>query len=160
MTVSRIKGCFAAGDFVEEWHNLKWWYHIADSRKGRVVHSSPPLGWSMPINVTPIPVSDGTPTDPEIREVVAKLWNGCTVGMMGMQAEHLKEWLHSIRHEEAEDGVEGAGDCWRLFVSLIQAIWENGTMPTQMSWMVIVFLPKGGGEITMVLVYSTTCGKL
>jgi hypothetical protein len=33
-----------------------------------------------------------------------------------------------------------------LFVSLIQATWESGTMPTQMSWVVIVLLPKGGGD--------------
>ncbi len=73
----------------------------------------------MPINVTPIPVPDNTLTDPEIWEVVAKLQNGHAAGATGMKAEHLKEWLHGIRHEEAEDGLEGAGDHWRLFISLI-----------------------------------------
>ncbi len=101
----------------------------------------PPPGWLMPINVTPIPVPDGTPTDHEIREVVGKLRNGCAAGATGMQAEHLKEWL-----QEAADGVEGAGDRWRLFVALMQATWESGTVRTQMSWMVIVLLSKGGGD--------------
>ncbi len=32
-----------------------------------------PPGWSMPINVDPIPVPEGPPMDHEIREVVAKL---------------------------------------------------------------------------------------
>ncbi len=41
--------------------------------------------------------------------------------------------------------MEGAGDRWRRFVSLIQATWESGTVPTQMSWVVIVLLLKGGG---------------
>ncbi len=100
----------------------------------------------MPINVTPIPVPDGTPTDHEIREVVGKLRNGHVAGAMGMQAEHLKEWLRGIKRKEAADGVEGAGDHWRLFVVLMQATWESGTMSTQMSWMVIVLLPKGGGD--------------
>jgi hypothetical protein len=63
-----------------------------------------------------------------------------------MKAEHLKEWLRNIRCEETGDGVEGAGDCWRLFVSLIQATWESSTVPIQMSWVVIVLLPKGGGD--------------
>jgi hypothetical protein len=61
--------------------------------------------------------------------------------------EHLKEWLCGVRREEAEDGVEGAGERWRLFVSLMQATWESGTVPTQMSWVVIVLLPKGGGRL-------------
>jgi hypothetical protein len=63
-----------------------------------------------------------------------------------MKAEHLKKWLRSIRREEAEESAEGAGDCWRLFVALVQATCESGTMPSQMSWMVIVLLPKGGGD--------------
>jgi hypothetical protein len=62
-----------------------------------------------------------------------------------MKAEHLKEWLRSIKCVEAEDGKEGAGSHWRLFVSLIQAVWDPGTVPTQMSWMVIVLLPREGG---------------
>ncbi len=82
----------------------------------------------------------------EIQEVVGKLQNGHAAGATGMQAEHLKEWLRGIKREEAVDGVEGAGDRWRLFIALMQAIWESGAMPTQMSWMVIVLLPKGGGD--------------
>ncbi len=96
--------------------------------------------------MTPIPVPDVTPTDHEIREVVGKLRNGRAAGAMGMQAELLKEWLRGIKREEAAHGVEGAGDHWRLFVALMQATWESGTVPTQMSWMVIVLLPKGGGD--------------
>jgi hypothetical protein len=45
----------------------------------------------MPINMTPIPVLDGTPTDHEIQEVVGKLRNGHAAGVTGMQAEQLKE---------------------------------------------------------------------
>ncbi len=63
-----------------------------------------------------------------------------------MKAEHLKEWLCGIRCEETEESTGGAGDCWRLFVALVQATWESSTVPTQMSWMVIVLLPKGGGD--------------
>ncbi len=160
-TALTIKGWLAAGDFVEAWRNLKGWYCSVEDRAPKACPETlasqtvervelytavPPPGWLMPINVTPIPVPDGTPTDHEIREVVGKLWNGCAAGETGMQAEHLKEWLHGIKREEAVDGVEGAGDRWRLFAALMQATWESGTVPTQMSWMVIVLLPKGGGD--------------
>jgi hypothetical protein len=131
---SKIEGCLAAGDFVEAWHHLKGWYHMAEDRAPKACPEAlasqtaervelytavRPPGWLLPINVTPIPVPDDTPMDHEIRKVVAKLRNGCTAGATGMRAEHLKEWLRGIRHEEAEDGEEDAGDCWRLFISLI-----------------------------------------
>ncbi len=51
-----------------------------------------------------------------------------------------------IKREEMEDGVEGIGDRWRLFVALLQAVWQNGSVPTQMTWMIIVLIPKGGGN--------------
>ncbi len=51
-----------------------------------------------------------------------------------------------MKREEAEDGVEGIGDRWRSFVKLLQAVWESGTVPTQITWMIIVLLPKGGGD--------------
>jgi hypothetical protein len=105
----------------------------------------PPPGWALPINATPTPVPDGRPMDLEIRKVVVKVQNGHVVGATGMKTEHLKGWLRNIKREEAVDGEEGAGSHWRLIVSLIQAVWECGTMPTQMSWMVIILLPKGGG---------------
>jgi hypothetical protein len=160
-TALTIEGCLAVGDFVEAWHNLKGWYRLVEDRAPKACPETlalqtaervelyttpPPPGWSMPINVTPIPVPDGTPTDHEIWEVVGKLRNGRAAGATGMQAEHLKEWLRGIKREEAADGVEGAGDCWRLLVALMQATWKSGTVPTQMSWMVIMFLPKGGGD--------------
>jgi hypothetical protein len=60
-----------------------------------------------------------------------------------MKAEHLKELLTNVKHEEWEDDrVEGLGGPWRSCVALLQAIWRTGSIPTQMSWMIIVLLPK------------------
>ena len=70
----------------------------------------PPMGWLLPINVTPIPVPDEPPMDSEIRKVMAKLRNGCRAGVTGMKVEHLKEWLCRIGREEAEECAKGAGD--------------------------------------------------
>jgi hypothetical protein len=173
-TASRIEGCLAVGDSVEAWPNLKGWYRLVEDRAPKACPETlasqtaervelyttvPPPGWSMPINVTPIPVPDGTPMDHEIWEVVGKLRNSRAAGAMGMQAEHLKEWLSGIKQEEAADGVEGSRNRWRLFVALMQATWESGTMPTQMSWVMIVLLPEGGGEYRVLLVSLTPCGK-
>jgi hypothetical protein len=105
-----------------------------------------PLVWEMRINVTPTAVRDEPPMEQEIRGVVGKLRNNCAVGAMGMKAEHLKGWLCGIKHEESENGVAKEGDCWRLFVRLMQAVWESGTVPTQMGWMIIILLLKGGGN--------------
>ncbi len=77
---------------------------------------------------------------------MGNLRNGCTVGATGMKAEHLKEWLADIKRKELEDGVEGIGDHWWSFVALLEAVWQNGPVPTQMTWMIIVLLPKGGGN--------------
>jgi hypothetical protein len=111
-TALTIKGCLIVGDFVEAWHNLKGWYRLVEDQAPKAypetlalqmverveLHTTaPPPGWPMPINVTPIPVPDGTPTDHEIWEVVGKLQNGCAAGVTGMQAEHLKEWLRGIK---------------------------------------------------------------
>ena len=93
-----------------------------------------------------MPVPNDPPTDSEIREVVAKQQNGHAAGITVMKAEHLKDWLCGVKREEAVDGEDGAGDCWRMFVALIKATWKSATVPTQMSWMVIMLLPKGGGE--------------
>ncbi len=106
----------------------------------------PPPGWALPINANPTVIPDGPPMDSEIREAVVKLQNGHAAGATGMKAKHLKGWLRDVKREEAVDGEEGAGSCWRLFGSLIQAVWECSTVSTQMSWMVIVLLPKGGGD--------------
>jgi hypothetical protein len=55
--------------------------------------------------------------------------------------------LPIVMHKEQEDGrVEGLGDHLRLFVASLQAIWTMGSIPTQMTWMIIVLLPKGGGN--------------
>jgi hypothetical protein len=64
----------------------------------------------------------------------------------GLQAEHIKVWLHDAVRKEEEDSDVGLGDKWRTFIRLMQAIWEHGSMPEQKRWEIIVLLPKGNGE--------------
>ena len=116
-----------------------------DSRKGQVVRAGTPPGESIPINVEPFEVDDAVPTDSEIRGVVKGMKNGRAGGSGGITAEHIKLWLGGMVEEE-EEGKEDTGECWQTFVKLIQLIWETGNIPRQMLWMVVVLLPKGGGD--------------
>ena len=50
------------------------------------------------------------------------------------------------RQENEKEGNAGAGDSWRTFLKLIERLWETGCIPQQMMWMVIVLIPKGGGD--------------
>jgi hypothetical protein len=71
-------------------------------------------------------------SDGEIREAAGGLTNGRSAGAYGMPAEDVKAWLHGIKSEEdPEVGPNniGAGDNWRKFVLLVQAIWDHGKIP-------------------------------
>jgi hypothetical protein len=108
-------------------------------------------GEPLPINVDPIPIEDGAPTEGELREAVKDLTNGRAGGASGIRAEDVKAWLRDVQLEEdPKDGpanvAKGTGDNWRLFTSLAQAVWEHGEIPPQLLWVVVVLIPKGGGD--------------
>ncbi len=65
-----------------------------------------------------------------------------------MRAEHIKTWFRGVEMEEDLDTptTKGAGDNWRLFVKLVQAVWRKGKIPKQLLWIVVILLPKGGGD--------------
>ncbi len=44
------------------------------------------------------------------------------MGASGLQAEHIKVWLHDIMHEEEYGSDIGLGDKWCHIVSLVKAI--------------------------------------
>ncbi len=105
-------------------------------------------GDPLPINVTPVVINDNVPMFGKLRQVAGKLTNGQAAGASGMRAKHVKEWLNDVQAEEDPEGhgVDGAGDNWRLFVQLVQAAWTHGTIPCQLLWIIIVLIPKGGGD--------------
>jgi exonuclease III len=159
-TASAVERNLEAGDPKEAWRCLKGWYRAVEDRAPKPCYDSmdkqttereklyekvPPPGDPIPINVDKFDVIDDCPEDAVIREVVKCLRNGRAGGASRMRAEDIKGWLRGIIEEE-EDGREGAGDKWRAFVELIQAVWEHGEIPQQLSWIIIVLLPKGGGD--------------
>ena len=48
--------------------------------------------------------------------------------------------------EEEEHDKAGLGNKWCLFVERVQIVWAEGEIPQQMGWMMVVLLPKGGGD--------------
>ena len=67
-----------------------------------------------------------------------------------MRAEDLKSWLAGAVAEEEQE-VEGAGDNWRLFVDLVQSVWETGEIPPQLRYVIGVLIPKrNSGEYRAV----------
>ena len=87
----------------------------------------------------------------------AGLSNGRSGSASGMHAEDVKAWLCSVKLEEdPEVGPAniGAGDNWRRFTLLVQAIWDHGKIPPQLLWVIIVLILTIGG-----LGYSSRCGR-
>jgi hypothetical protein len=59
-----------------------------------------------------------------------------------MCAEDVKCWLHGMRLEEDPEsgmGNKNAGDNWRLFLKLVQAVWDHGDIPPQLLWVIVVW---------------------
>ena len=78
-----------------------------------------------------------------------QLRNGRAGGVSGIRAEDIKAWLAAAVAAEQEDGPQGdmaAIEHWHKFVELIRHIWDHGEIPTQMTWIVMVLIPKGGDD--------------
>merc|ERR1712194_757062 len=158
-----LMGHIHTGDMREAWRSVQGWYKEAGAQQAKKCHDSmekqtvereelyarvPPPGDPIPCNVPKTHINDVMPSDSEIRGVVKALRNGRAGNTRGMKAEHLKQWLGMAESEEkaraeGDDGYEGRGDTWRIFVRLVQHVWETGDIPQQMRWVVVVLLPKG-----------------
>jgi hypothetical protein len=106
-------------------------------------------GDPLPINIDPIPINDRTPTDAKVLEAAQKLTNGWAPGALGMHAKDVKQWLHGMwlkEDPESRTGNKNVGDNWRLFLKLAQAVWDHGDIPPQLLWVIVVLIPKGGGD--------------
>ena len=82
----------------------------------------------IPINVGPFVIRDDVPDEQVSRAVVKQLKNERGGGASKIRAEGFKSWLRGMIDEE-ENSTGGAGDQWRVFVNLIELIWEQGKIP-------------------------------
>jgi hypothetical protein len=58
-------------------------------------------------------------------------------------------WLRRAKKEEDPETAAshvGAGKTWHELVCLCSSIWNTGTIPQKMCWVITVLIPKGGGE--------------
>ena len=163
---SEIEAELAGGNVQEAFRHLKGWYRAATETQAKPCYQtmehqtservdlysrrqSP--GDPLPILVDPIEINDNQPCDGEIRSAAGQLTNGRAAGASGMRAEDIKAWLSGIRDEENPETPinETAGDNWRLFVQLVQAVWTHGVIPRQLLWSIVVLIPKGGGDFRL-----------
>ena len=121
----------AGGNDQEAFCHLKGWYRATmqtqakpcyHTMKRQMMERVDLYAWRespgdpLPINVTPVVISNDVPKDGKLQQVASKLTNGRAAGASGMCAKHFKEWLNGVRREEDPEGhgVDGAGDSWRL----------------------------------------------
>ena len=88
----------------------------------------PPPEEPIPILVDPFPIDDDAPEGLELREVVRGMRNVRAGGASGICVEHIQVWLKGVVEEE-EMRKGNMGHQWRVFVKLIQTIWERGEVP-------------------------------
>ena len=156
------------GNVQEAFRNLRGWHRDATSTAPRpcfqtmerqttereeLYREREPPGDTVPVRVDPFDVKDGVPPDAEWRTAVGNRTNGRTGGASFIRAEDMKGWLRGVEREEDPDEekakaaqLRGDGRLWRLFVKLMQAIWVRGEIPQQMLWVIVVLIPKGGGD--------------
>jgi hypothetical protein len=93
-------------------------------------------------------INNGVSSDGKIKLAASQLTNGRTAGASGMRAEHVKAWLFGIWDEENPETSANAvaGDNWHLFTQLVQSAWTHGNIPCQLLWIIVVLIPKGGGD--------------
>ncbi len=158
-----LKPILSGGDVQEDFRYLKGWYQNVLESMARpcpqtmeqqtaeqvalYARRDSPGDPSPSISV---PINDGTPTDAKVREGAKKLTNGQAPEASGMRAKDVKRWLHGMRLEDDPEsgmGNKNAGDNWRLFLKLAQAVWDHGNIPPQLLWVIVVLIPKGVSTI-------------
>ena len=112
---SSIETELAGGNVQEAFRHLKGWYRAATKTQAKPCYQTmdhqtservdlyarrQSLGDPLPINIDPVAVNDGTPTNGKIWSAAAQLTNGRAAGASGMRTEDVKAWLSGIRDKE------------------------------------------------------------
>jgi hypothetical protein len=99
-----------------------------------------PTGAPEPVLVAPFEVNDKVPSEEEMGDAVDRMKVRKAPGPSGLRAEHLKEWQAA-----AIRGANPDSKRWETFVQLVQHVFESGEVPQELSWSVLVLIPKGSG---------------
>jgi hypothetical protein len=161
----------AKGDVKEAIWHLKGWYRKATETQARPCEQTmerqtdereelyatlAAYGEAFPANGLPHAIGNNQPIESKLRAAVSLLSHGRCKGASGIQAEHIKAWLRRTKKEEDPETAAshiGAGKTWHEFVCLCTSIWNTGTIPQQMCWVITVLILKGGGEYRGIGLY-------
>jgi hypothetical protein len=116
---------------------------------GHIVYAVAPPGEPLLIIITPVSIPDGVPSYLEVQDTACNLSNGRSGGALMICTKHIKQWLQRIRREEdpkQSKGNHGAGNSWCLLMKLDTPVWETGTVPQQIGWIIVVLILKGSGD--------------
>jgi hypothetical protein len=94
------------------------------------------------IDITPFDINDDVPTNNEIATAVRNLRNGKAPGPSGLRAEYLKTLLHQAEKDNATDNKCRG---WEQVCSTIKLIFAMGNIPEEMTWSILVLIPKASG---------------
>jgi hypothetical protein len=132
---------------------LKLWYKHANGRGSKLSRDvldkleaeytslyrrGNPPGEPVPVLVAPFDVDGDVPLEGDIADTVRHMRNDKAPGPSGIRVEHLKEWLVISERERDPDRSK-----WNKFFELIQHVFRYGDLTTDLSWSVLVFIPKG-----------------
>jgi hypothetical protein len=146
-----------AGRLKTAWRVLQTWYKHTGDRPPRptrldlrkitneykeLYRANPTFDDLLDIHLTPFLINDGIPDNHEIATAVRKLRNGKAPGPTGLRAEHLKTLL-----QRAENSDATPEDClgWEQVCHTVKSIFETGQIPEEMTWSVLVLIPKSSG---------------
>ena len=148
----------------EAFRHLKGWYRKATEMQARPCRQTmeyqtnkqkelyaewAAYGKAFPANGMPYAIGDNQPIESKLRAAVSLLSHGRCGGASGIQAEHIKAWLRGAKKKEDPETAAshvGAGKTWHEFVHLCTSVWNTGTIPQQMCWVITILIPKGGRE--------------
>ena len=150
----------STGNVQEAFHHLKGWYRTALETQAKPCHQTMERQTNervelyaeravydagFPVNGTPFTIANNPPLEGKLLTAVSQLSHGRCGGASGICAEHIKVWFRWAKKEEdPEKGANHTGTrkSWSECVELRTSIWETGTIPQQMSWVVTVLIPK------------------
>jgi hypothetical protein len=151
-----IESLLEKGNLKGAWRSLQGWYRNASGKGSKPAHDdleklvveysalytrTNPPGEPIPILVAPFDVDGEVPKEGEIEDTVERLKLDKAPGLSGIESEHLKMWSDASKTSKDPDPVK-----WNKFVELVQRAFATEELPAEISWSVLVVIPKGCGS--------------
>ena len=106
-----------------------------------------PPGDPVPVHVHPFPICDAVPSESEVKSAVRRLKPNKAPGPSRLKAEVLRKWLLEAFPEESDNEVDWEKPAnrsnWDPLLHLVTHMWATGEIPTELTWQILVLIPKG-----------------